>query len=60
MAAEDFMNIGTMVSLAEVVDVSILQEIQDRFSLATGMGAVIVDLNGVPITKYSMFPPSAM
>ncbi len=57
MAAEDFMNIGTMVSLAEVVDVSILQEIQDRFSLATGMGAVIVDLNGVPITKYSMFSP---
>lgn len=32
-----------------------LQDIQDRFSEATGLAAVTVDYSGKPITKYSKF-----
>jgi len=41
--------------LRDVVDVKIMQEIQDKFSDATGMAAIIVDYQGRPITSYSNF-----
>ena len=41
--------------LGEIVDIEILQEIQAKFSEATGLGAVIVDVEGNPITKPSNF-----
>jgi len=41
--------------LGEIVDIDILQEIQDKFSEATGLAAVIVDPAGNPITKPSNF-----
>lgn len=45
------------IKLTEVINVEILQEIQDKFSMATGLAAVIVDLEGNPITEYSRFTP---
>lgn len=42
-------------TLGEIVDIDILQEIQDKFSEATGLAAVIVDPAGNPITKPSNF-----
>ena len=45
------------ISLADMVDVEALQEIQDCFSKTTKFGAVISDNLGNPITKYSMFSP---
>lgn len=39
----------------ECIDVDVLQEIQDKFSEATGFAAVTVDYMGRPITKYSNF-----
>ncbi len=42
-------------TLSEIVDTSILQEIQDKFAEATGLAAVIVDPEGRPITKPSHF-----
>ncbi|MFT9498122.1 sensor histidine kinase [Anaerosolibacter sp.] len=44
-----------IVHLRDIIDVEILQEIQDRFSEATGIAAVTVDFRGKPITKYSKF-----
>lgn len=41
--------------LSEIVDVDILQEIQDRFSDATGLATITIDYAGKPITKYSNF-----
>lgn len=41
--------------LSEIVDVEILQEIQDRFSDATGLATITIDYAGMPITKYSNF-----
>lgn len=41
--------------LKEIVDVEILQEIQDRFSEATGLASITIDYAGKPITKYSNF-----
>ena len=37
-------------SLDEIVNVAVLQEIQDKFTEVTGMGAVIVDSKGHPVT----------
>lgn len=42
-------------TLGEIVNTQILQEIQDKFSEATGLAAVIVDPEGNPITKPSNF-----
>ena len=42
-------------ALGEIVNVQILQEIQDKFSDATGLAAVIVDPEGNPITRPSNF-----
>jgi len=41
--------------LTEVINYDILQEVQDKFSMATGLGAVIADREGNPITKFSRF-----
>jgi two-component system LytT family sensor kinase len=41
--------------LGEIVNTQVLQEIQDKFSEATGFGAVIVDREGNPITRPSNF-----
>ncbi|QNO14014.1 PocR ligand-binding domain-containing protein [Alkalicella caledoniensis] len=43
------------VHLRDITDVDILQEIQNRFSEATGLAAVTVDFKGKPITEYSNF-----
>lgn len=42
-------------SLGEIVNTSILQEIQDKFSEATGLSSVIVDTEGNPLTTPSNF-----
>lgn len=42
-------------TLGEIVNTQVLQEIQDKFSEATGIGAVIVDVDGIPVTKPSNF-----
>jgi len=42
-------------TLGEIVEIDILQEIQAKFSEATGLAAVIVDPEGNPITKPSNF-----
>lgn len=41
--------------LGEIVNTQVLQEIQDKFSEATGFGAVIVDREGNPVTRPSNF-----
>lgn len=41
--------------LEEIVNTQILQEIQDKFSETTGISAVIVDVDGKPVTKPSKF-----
>ncbi|MDF2569167.1 MAG: histidine kinase [Sporomusa sp.] len=43
------------LTLADIVNVRVLQEIQDKFSEATGLAAVIVDSAGQPVTKPSNF-----
>jgi len=42
-------------TLGEIVNTQILQEIQDKFSEATGLASVIVDVNGIPVTNPSNF-----
>lgn len=42
-------------TLGEIVNTQILQEIQDKFSEATGLASVIVDPEGNPITNPSNF-----
>ncbi|MDN4522928.1 sensor histidine kinase [Fictibacillus fluitans] len=44
-----------MKKLLDLVDVSILQEIQNKFADATSVAVLICDENGVPITKASNF-----
>lgn len=43
------------LSLDQIVNIDILQEIQDKFSEATGLASVIVDVAGNPITRPSNF-----
>ncbi len=38
-------------ALGEIVNTKILQEIQDKFCDATGLAAVIVDVDGKPVTS---------
>ncbi|EGO64761.1 PocR ligand-binding domain-containing protein [Acetonema longum] len=42
-------------ALSDIVNMQVLQEIQDRFADATGLAAVIVDVNGSPVTTPSNF-----
>lgn len=42
-------------ALGEIVNTKILQEIQDKFCDATGLAAVIVDVDGKPVTSPSNF-----
>jgi two-component system, LytTR family, sensor kinase len=42
-------------TLRNIIDVDILQEIQDKFSEATGFGAIITDEKGIPVTNPSKF-----
>ncbi|MDR3560349.1 MAG: PocR ligand-binding domain-containing protein [Negativicutes bacterium] len=42
-------------ALGEIVNTKILQEIQDKFCDATGLAAVIVDVDGKPVTTPSNF-----
>lgn len=41
--------------LRELVAVNLLQEIVDRFARATGVAAIVVDVDGAPITRPSNF-----
>ncbi len=43
------------LTLADIVNVKVLQEIQDKISEATGLAAVVVDSAGQPVTKPSNF-----
>lgn len=43
------------LSLDQLVNIDILQKIQEKFSEATGLAAVIVDIDGTPITRPSNF-----
>lgn len=45
------------INLGEIVDTKVLQEMQDKFSDATGLSAITVDYRGIPITEYSNFTP---
>jgi ligand-binding sensor protein len=46
------------LSIEDVVDISVLQQIQDTFARAMDVAAVIVDRNGKPITGRATFGPS--
>lgn len=43
------------LTVTDLIDVKILQDIQDSFSNMTGMAALTTDRNGVPVTKGSNF-----
>ena len=47
-------------SLTDLIDVSVLQQIQDGFSQYTGMAALTTDADGVPVTKGSGFTAFCM
>ncbi|WP_371381611.1 PocR ligand-binding domain-containing protein [Sporomusa aerivorans] len=49
------MHVHHDLTLADIVNVKVLQEIQDKFSEATGLAAVIVDSGGQPVTEPSNF-----
>ncbi|MDO5713140.1 MAG: PocR ligand-binding domain-containing protein [Tissierellia bacterium] len=44
-----------ILSLFDIVDLHVLQEMQDSFSTVTKLAMVIVDYRGKPVTKYSNF-----
>ncbi|MFI8493143.1 PocR ligand-binding domain-containing protein [Peribacillus butanolivorans] len=44
-----------MLALRNVVNVEILQDIQNRFSDATGLGVIIADQQGIPVTMPTNF-----
>lgn len=43
------------VNLTDLVDVSVLQKIQNAFSMMTDIAVIITDVNGVPITEPSNY-----
>ncbi|MDN4073010.1 sensor histidine kinase [Fictibacillus terranigra] len=45
----------TIFTLRNIVNVTVLQEIQERFSEATGFAVIIADELGIPVTKPSNF-----
>ena len=54
--SNDNMDIDThSIPLLELFDIRELQQIQDAFSLATGVSALITDSAGAPITRPSNF-----
>ncbi|MBM7622855.1 PocR ligand-binding domain-containing protein [Sporohalobacter salinus] len=50
-----FLNIDEELHLTDLIDINILQQIQDRFSEATGLAAIIIDDQGEPVTEPSNF-----
>jgi signal transduction histidine kinase/response regulator of citrate/malate metabolism len=48
------------LSLADLIDVEVLQRIQDAFSELTGMASLTTDLNGKPLTTGSNFSDFCM
>lgn len=46
---------SNIFTLGDIVNTRILQEIQDKFCDATGLAAVIVDVDGKPVTMPSNF-----
>ncbi len=46
--------------LADLIDVTLLQKIQDEFSRYTGMAALTTDADGKPVTKGSAFTDFCM
>ena len=46
---------SSILSISDVFDMEVLQKIQDAFSAATGMAAIIVDYKGNPVLEYSNF-----
>ncbi len=45
------------LTLADIVDVAVLQRLQDTFAKAMGVAAVTVDIDGRPVTRASNFQP---
>lgn len=45
------------LTIADIVDLSVLQRLQDTFARAMGVAAVTVDIAGKPITRASNFQP---
>lgn len=52
---DDWRKQSGVESLTEIIDVEVLQEIQDKFAVATGLAAVIADKDGTSITQPSCF-----
>ena len=48
------------VKLVDLIDVDTLQRVQDAFSAAAGVAAIITDENGEPVTKGSNFTQFCM
>lgn len=48
------------IKLTDLIDVSVLQEIQDGFADVTGMAALTTDADGNPVTKGSNFTDFCM
>lgn len=48
---------GRTIHLEDIIDLSVLQRIQDTFSHAMGLAAMVVSKTGQPITKASNFQP---
>lgn len=48
------------LSLFDIVDLQVLQEMQDSFSTVTKLAMVIVDYRGKPVTRYSNFTDYCM
>lgn len=46
---------SSILSISDVFDMEVLQKIQDAFSAATGVAAIIVDYKGNPVLEYSNF-----
>ncbi len=44
-----------LINITDIIDIDLLQEIQNSFSNATGVTAIITDINGVSVTKPSNF-----
>ena len=47
------MFLGRELALADLIDVSVLQRVQDSFANMTGMSAIITDTDGMAVTKGS-------
>ena len=43
------------LSLVDIIEIEVLENIIEKFSKATKIAAVVVDFKGEPITKYTGF-----